>query len=69
MTLFNNNSFLDKKYFRCRKTNPNHEVKIPIRKETFLIKVRMNLISIYYFIFDCFVNNISETKNILNMKT
>ena len=52
MTLINNNSFLDKKCFRCRNTYPKHDVKIPIRKDTFLEEIRMSLISIYFFIFD-----------------
>jgi hypothetical protein len=62
MTLINNNSFLDKKCFRCRNTNPKHDVKIPIRKDIFLEEIRMSLISIYFFIFDCFINNISANK-------
>ena len=60
MKLINNNSFLDNKCFRCR--NPKHDVKFSIRKDTFLENIRMNLIAIYFFIYDCFINNISANK-------
>ena len=62
MTLINNNSFSDKKCFRCLNTNPKPDVKIPKRNDTFLKEIRMSLISIYFFIFDCFINNISANK-------
>ena len=62
MTLTNNNSLLDEKWFRSRNTNPKHDVKITIRKVTFLEDLRISLISIYLFIFDCFINNISANK-------
>ena len=46
------NSYLDKKCFRCRKNTPKHDVKIPIRKDSFLENIRINLITIYFLIFD-----------------
>ena len=52
MILTNNNSYLDKKCFRCRKNTPKHDIKIPIRKDSFLENIRINLITIYFLIFD-----------------
>ena len=62
MILTNNNSYLDKICFRFRKSTPKHEIKIPIRKGSFLENIPINLITFYFLIFDCFLSNYSANK-------
>ena len=52
-------TFLDKICFRCIKTNPKHDIKMSIRKNTFLEDIRINLITSYFLIFYCFICNLS----------
>ena len=63
MKIENNNSFLDKIMFRCRSKNPSHDIKINIRKDSIFENVRMSLVSIYFLIYECFINNKSIAKS------
>ena len=65
MVLINNNSYLDRKCYRCRKNTPKHDIKYPIRKGTFLENIRIELVTIYFLIFDCFLNNYSANKTFI----
>ena len=42
----NNKQYIDGICLRCQNTNPNHDIKISIRKDSFLENVRIDLISI-----------------------
>ena len=44
MKIVSEKTFLDKICFRCIKRNPKHDVKISIRKNTFLEDIRINMI-------------------------
>ena len=65
MKIVNEKTFLDKICFRCCKRTPKHDVKISIRKNTFLENLRINMITLYFLIFDCFLNNLSAFLTLL----
>jgi len=52
------NAFLDKVCFHCLKKSPKHDIKYSIRRNKFLEDIRINLITMYFLIFENFVNNI-----------
>ena len=62
MNLVKENAFLDRQCFRCKKSNPKHDVKINIRKDTIFENIKINLISIYFIIYECLLNNLSANK-------
>lgn len=62
MNLVSENTFLDKFCFRCCKRSPKHDVKYSIRKTTFLENIRINMITLYFLIFECFINKMSANK-------
>lgn len=68
MKIVNEKTFLDKICFRCIKRNPKHDVKISIRKNTFLEDIRINMISLFFLIFDCFINKLSANKAMIEFK-
>ena len=45
-----------------QKKNPYHNIKINIRKDSIFENVRMNLVSIYFLIYKCFIINKSIAK-------
>ena len=55
-------TFLDRECFRCKKSNPSHDIKINLRKNSIFEEIKMNLISIFFIIYECFLNNISANK-------
>ena len=68
MKSVNEKTFLDKVCFRCCKCSPKHDVKNSIRKNTFLENIRINMIALYFLIFDCFINNLSANKAFIEFK-
>ena len=41
-------TFLDRECFRCKKSNPTHDIKINLRKNSIFEEIKMNLISIFF---------------------
>ena len=62
MKIINDKSFLDNICFRCRKTNPKHDLKLSIRTGSFIENVRINLIAVYFLLINCFIFNLSSNK-------
>ena len=50
----NNKGYIDGIFLRCRKNNQKHDKK-SIRIESFLEVVKINLISIYFLLYECFI--------------
>ena len=59
----NDKSFTDGKYFHCKKNFPKHDIKYSIRKSSIFENIKMNLIAIYFFIYECFIINLSSNKS------
>ena len=57
------NQTVDKLIWRCRSRNPNHDIKINIRKESILEDNHQNIQIIYFLLFYCF----SEKKVLCNL--
>ena len=68
MKIVSEKTFLDKVCFRCCKLTPKHDVKISICKKTFLENIGINIITLYFLIFDCFINNLSANKAFIEFK-
>ena len=62
MNITNENTFLDRICFRCKRTNPKHDTKVSIRKNSIFEDIKIDLISIYFIIYECIINNISSNK-------
>ena len=45
---------IDKYVWRCRRNNPNHDIKINLRAESKLEDCRLNIQIIYFLLFYCF---------------
>ena len=65
MKINKDKSFIDKICFRCKKTNPKHDKKISIRKDSFIENIRIELIAVYFLLFDCFIFNLSANKSFI----
>ena len=59
----NDKGFADNKCFRCKKNVPKHDIKYSIRKESIFENIKINLIAIYFLIYECFVINLSSNKS------
>ena len=68
MKINKDKSFIDKICFRCKKTNPKHDKKIFIRKDSFIENIRIELIAVYFLLFDCFIFNLSANKSFIESK-
>lgn len=62
MKIIKDKSFLDNICFRCRKSTPKHDYKLSIRTGSFIENIRMNLVTIYFLLFDCFIINLISNK-------
>ena len=62
MKIIKDKSFLDNICFRCRKSTPKHDYKLSIRTGSFIENIRMNLVTIYFLLVDCFIINLSSNK-------
>lgn len=67
MKEINNKGFVDDKCFRFKKNVPKHDTKYSIRKESIFENIKINLIVIYFLIYECFANNLSSNKVIMNI--
>lgn len=50
MNIVKETSFFDKICYRCKKSNPNHYIKINIRKNSILEEINIELINIFFII-------------------
>ena len=62
MKLVGDKSYIDKFIFRCRSINPNHDIKLNLRKGTIFENIQIPINLIYYLVFTCFIDNISINK-------
>ena len=65
MKINKDKSFIDKICFGCKKTNPKHDKKISIRKDSFIENIRIELIAVYFLLFKCFIFNLSTNKSFI----
>ena len=62
----NNKDYIDGICLRCLKNNPKHDIKKSIRTESFLEVIKIDLISIYVLLYDCFIYNKSVNKSYID---
>ncbi len=69
MTYYPNKNYMDRYIWRCIKTNANnHDIKVNIRKYSFIENIRADLRMIYFIIFYNFALNNSVYKAFTNAK-
>ena len=68
MKLYNDNSYIDKKIWRCRGKNPIHDIKINIRINSIFEDIKVKLYILYYLTFKCFPFNKSINKAFIDIK-
>ena len=59
MNLEKNLQYIDDYVFRCRANNPNHDIKINLRKNSIFENIKLNINTIHYLIYKCFLENYS----------
>ena len=64
----NNKQYIDGICLTCRNTNPKHDIKISIIQDTFLEIVRIDLISIDFLLFECFLKQFNANKAFIEYK-
>ena len=57
MQVSKSKDYIDGICLRCRKQNPKHDIKISIRKDSFIEKVRIDIITIYFLLYECYLFN------------
>ena len=57
MQVSKSKDYIDGIYLRCRKQNPKHDIKISIRKDSFIEKVRIDIVTIYFLLYECYLFN------------
>ena len=57
MTMFNTKDTVDNKYWRCRGKEPAQDQKISIRINSIFEGFKVQLNSLYYLLFHCFVKS------------
>ena len=65
MNIVNNKQYIDNICFRCRSYTNKHDIKISIRHKSFLEDILINLISLYFLIYNCFLKKISANKAVI----
>ena len=68
MKLTKDNSFIDKKVWRCTSSNPKHDVKINVRINSIYEGLQVKLFILYFLIFECFLLHKSIKKSYLDLK-
>ena len=59
MNLEKNLQYIDDYVFRCRVNNPNHDIKINLSKNSIFENIKLNINTIHYLIYNCFLENYS----------
>lgn len=59
----NDKGFADGECFRCKKSFPKQDIKYSIQKSSIFENIKMNLIAIYFLIYECLVINLSINKS------
>ena len=65
MKMEHNNQYIDKFIWRCRSSNPCHDIKKNIRSGSLLESIKVPLNIIYYITFKCFLDKYSLNKTYL----
>lgn len=68
MKLVNSKANVDKVIWRCRSSNPSHDIKINIRAGSIFENINVPLNAIYFLAFNCFIKNYSTRKASNEMK-
>ena len=59
MKLEKNLQYIDDYFFRCRSNSPKHDMKINFRKNSIFENIKLNINTIHYLIYNCFLENYS----------
>ena len=59
MKLEKNSQYIDEYVFRCRSKYPNHDIKINLRKNSIFENIKLDINTIHYLIYKCFLENYS----------
>ena len=62
MKLESNKQYIDRYVWRCRVTNPLHDIKKNIRSDSIFESIKIPINVVYYLTFKCFINHYSLNK-------
>ena len=69
MKLEKNSHYIDEYVFRCRSNVPKHDIKINIRKNSIFENMKMEINTIYFLIYKCFLEKKSLDASYDNIHT
>ena len=68
MKLEKSNLYIDNYCWRCRSSNPKHDIRINIRAGSFYEGMRIPLNGLYYLINNCFINQYTINRSYHEME-